>query len=164
MGGAEQIGYGTWLDGKRNGYFGVSDKGSLYLEEYSLGELRRRMKWREDRTHVKCSRCNMLFEPKFANNAERLCRFHPKPVGEFGHTCCGSLKGDRGCTPCFHVDPRERKDRDAAKAPNAPVDVSPAAVSSISLGSAVASGSAAASSKSLGSEAKQTAEQQPSFY
>merc|ERR1711957_70713 len=47
--GKEQCGYGTWVDGKRDGYFALVKEGGVFIEEYLVGELARRIKWRKDK-------------------------------------------------------------------------------------------------------------------
>eukprot|EP00929_Paragymnodinium_shiwhaense_P111493 TRINITY_DN7960_c0_g1_i1.p1 TRINITY_DN7960_c0_g1~~TRINITY_DN7960_c0_g1_i1.p1 ORF type:complete len:262 (+),score=52.38 TRINITY_DN7960_c0_g1_i1:91-876(+) len=107
--GKEQCGYGTWVDGKRDGYFALVKEGGTYVEEYAGGELKRRIKWRKDKLHVKCKRCHMLFVPS-ANEREKLCRFHwNKPDVEGRYACCGALHtfNPQGCCTATHVDPSD---------------------------------------------------------
>eukprot|EP00928_Gymnodinium_smaydae_P065337 TRINITY_DN484_c0_g1_i1.p1 TRINITY_DN484_c0_g1~~TRINITY_DN484_c0_g1_i1.p1 ORF type:complete len:290 (-),score=49.56 TRINITY_DN484_c0_g1_i1:27-842(-) len=105
--GKEQCGYGTWVDGKRDGFFALVKEGGTYVEEYAAGELKRRIKWRKDKLHVKCTRCHSLFVPS-ANSAEKLCRFHWNAVDVDGrYPCCGALQAvnPRGCATALHVEP-----------------------------------------------------------
>mmetsp|Transcript_98966 Transcript_98966/g.171491 ORF Transcript_98966/g.171491 Transcript_98966/m.171491 type:complete len:263 (-) Transcript_98966:106-894(-) len=108
--GREQCGYGTWVDGKRDGYFALVKEGNTYIEEYDFGELKRRIKWRRDKLHTKCVRCNSLFVPSANTPAEKFCRFHSqKPDHEGRFQCCGALLevNPRGCCTSMHVDPAE---------------------------------------------------------
>jgi len=106
--GQEQCGYGTWIDGKRDGYFSLVKEGGVYVEEYDMGELRRRIKWRKDKLHVKCTRCNALFVPSANTSETKLCRFHPERVNYEGiYPCCGAraVVNPRGCSNSMHVEP-----------------------------------------------------------
>merc|ERR1719265_1136927 len=108
----DQCGYGTWVDGKRDGYFALIKEGGTYVEEYAGGELKRRIKWRKDRLHTKCKRCSTLFVPS-ANEREKLCRFHwNKPDVEGRYACCGALHSynPQGCCMATHVDPSMEAD------------------------------------------------------
>merc|ERR1712186_31715 len=99
-------GYGTWVEGVREGFFAEvthaeGEQGKAFLIEYVQGELKRKIKWRLDKLHKKCSRCNFLFVPS-ANKPhdEKLCRFHPKSVDVSGRfPCCDALQENnpRGC-------------------------------------------------------------------
>ena len=40
--------------------------GGTYIEEYDEGELKRRIKWRKDKLHVKCTRCSAPAVADFA--------------------------------------------------------------------------------------------------
>jgi len=105
--GEEQCGYGTWIDGKRDGYFALVKEGGVYVEDYQDGELKRRIKWRKDKLHVKCTRCNTLFV-RSANIGEKFCRFHwNQPDINGRYPCCGALQSanPRGCATNWHVEP-----------------------------------------------------------
>mmetsp|Transcript_77027 Transcript_77027/g.121625 ORF Transcript_77027/g.121625 Transcript_77027/m.121625 type:complete len:242 (-) Transcript_77027:58-783(-) len=102
----EQCGYGNWVNGKRDGFFSLVKEGGVYLEEYASGELKRRIKWRRDKLHKKCTRCNALFVAS-ANCTEKLCRFHWDAVdGDGRFPCCGALQSvnPRGCATSYHVE------------------------------------------------------------
>eukprot|EP00930_Biecheleria_cincta_P058513 TRINITY_DN44331_c0_g1_i1.p1 TRINITY_DN44331_c0_g1~~TRINITY_DN44331_c0_g1_i1.p1 ORF type:complete len:225 (+),score=28.20 TRINITY_DN44331_c0_g1_i1:156-830(+) len=110
MAGQGQCGYGTWVDGKRDGYFALVKEGGVYIEEYAQGELKRRIKWRKDKLHVTCTRCNMLFVPSANTSEEKFCRFHlSKPDYDGRYPCCGALRevNPRGCSTSMHVGPDE---------------------------------------------------------
>mmetsp|Transcript_82483 Transcript_82483/g.163769 ORF Transcript_82483/g.163769 Transcript_82483/m.163769 type:complete len:238 (+) Transcript_82483:87-800(+) len=106
--GREQCGYGTWVDGRRDGYFALVKEGGTYIEEYDHGDLKRRIKWRKDRLHNVCARCNCLFVES-ANLPEfKACRYHPdKPDYDDVFACCGAKKSvnPRGCCVGLHVSP-----------------------------------------------------------
>ncbi|CAE7359189.1 unnamed protein product [Symbiodinium pilosum] len=108
MGGKEQCGYGTWVEGKRHGFFALIKEGGTYVEEYDAGELKRRIKWRKDKLHVTCARCGMLFIPSANTADEKFCRFHlSKPDYDGRYPCCGALHSvnPRGCATSMHVEP-----------------------------------------------------------
>merc|ERR1712023_290173 len=86
----------------------MGKEGGTYLEEYDAGELKRRIKWRKDKLHKKCTRCTALFVPSANTSAEKFCRFHWDPVdGDGRFPCCGALQSvnPRGCTVSMHVEP-----------------------------------------------------------
>lgn len=108
--GQEQCGYGTWVEGKRDGYFAFVKEGGVFIDEYAMGELIRRIKWRKDKLHKKCIRCNALFVPAANTSAEKFCRSHWDAVDADGRfPCCGALQkvNPRGCTLSMHVEPEE---------------------------------------------------------
>eukprot|EP00931_Biecheleriopsis_adriatica_P026116 TRINITY_DN1591_c0_g1_i1.p1 TRINITY_DN1591_c0_g1~~TRINITY_DN1591_c0_g1_i1.p1 ORF type:complete len:266 (+),score=55.16 TRINITY_DN1591_c0_g1_i1:36-800(+) len=108
--GQEQCGYGNWVEGKRDGYFALVKEGGVYIEEYDRGDLKRRIKWRKDKLHVKCTRCNMLFVPSANTSEEKFCRFHLNKVEHDGRfPCCGALQSvnPRGCSTSMHVGAEE---------------------------------------------------------
>eukprot|EP00927_Polykrikos_kofoidii_P079501 TRINITY_DN76281_c0_g1_i1.p1 TRINITY_DN76281_c0_g1~~TRINITY_DN76281_c0_g1_i1.p1 ORF type:complete len:250 (+),score=33.06 TRINITY_DN76281_c0_g1_i1:138-887(+) len=110
--GAQQCGYGTWLAGKRDGYFALVKEGGVFLEEYDMGQLKRRIKWRKDKLHKTCVRCGALFVPSANTSAEKFCRFHLKQVDIEGrYPCCGALQSvnPRGCTTSMHVEPESEE-------------------------------------------------------
>ncbi|CAJ1366640.1 unnamed protein product [Effrenium voratum] len=106
--GKEQCGYGAWVQGKRHGYFALVKEGGVYVEDYDMGELKRRIKWRKDKLHLQCARCRMLFVPCANSPEEKLCRFHlSKPDYDSRYPCCGALHAvnPRGCATSTHVEP-----------------------------------------------------------
>lgn len=112
--GQEQCGYGTWVQGVRDGYFALVKEGGVYIDEYVQGDLKRRIKWRRDKLHILCSRCNTLFVPSANGAAEKFCRFHLKRVEADGrYPCCGALEtlNPRGCTTSMHVEPDQFNDQ-----------------------------------------------------
>mmetsp|Transcript_38577 Transcript_38577/g.71752 ORF Transcript_38577/g.71752 Transcript_38577/m.71752 type:complete len:238 (-) Transcript_38577:34-747(-) len=115
--GKEQIGYGTWTEGKRHGFFALIKEGGTFIEEYFEGELKRRIKWRKDKLHVLCARCNMLFVPSANTTDEKFCRFHlSKPDYDGRYACCGALHSvnPRGCATSMHVEPEACQSAGAA--------------------------------------------------
>lgn len=109
--GKEQCGYGTWVDGKRDGYFALVKEGGVFIEEYDKGILQpKRIKWRRDKLHVLCSRCDFLFVPSANTSDEKFCRFHPQRPDKDGRLqCCGALESFHplGCLTSMHVEPAE---------------------------------------------------------
>lgn len=106
--GKEQCGYGTWMQGKRHGFFALVKEGGVYLEDYDNGELKKRIKWRRDKLHVTCARCGLLFVPSANTSEEKFCRFHlSKPDYDARYACCGALHAvnPRGCATSTHVEP-----------------------------------------------------------
>mmetsp|Transcript_8940 Transcript_8940/g.23796 ORF Transcript_8940/g.23796 Transcript_8940/m.23796 type:complete len:263 (-) Transcript_8940:83-871(-) len=105
--GQEQCGYGAWSGGRRDGFFALVKEGGVYLEEYADGELKRRIKWRKDKLHVVCKRCNTLFVPS-ANTFEfKTCRYHPSQADyQDKFPCCGAKKAfnPRGCMRTVHCE------------------------------------------------------------
>jgi hypothetical protein len=118
----QQCGYGTWVDGKRDGYFALVKEGGVFVEEYAFGELKRRIKWRKDRLHKTCTRCKALFVPSANTSAEKFCRFHWEAVDADGRfPCCGALQSvnPRGCALSMHVEPEVVEDSRAIEAASA---------------------------------------------
>jgi len=131
--GKEQCGYGTWVEGKRNGYFALVKEGGVFIEEYANGELKRRIKWRKDKLHLKCIRCNMLFVESANDASEKFCRFHPKKSDKDGRfPCCGALQSlnPRGCCTSMHVEPGGEA---SSTGLDDDVDVALAALGSVSI-------------------------------
>merc|ERR1712023_494924 len=98
----------------------MGKEGGTYLEEYDAGELKRRIKWRRDKLHKTCTRCNALFVPSANSAAEKFCRFHWDPVDADGRfPCCGALQrvNPRGCALSMHVEPEVLEGTSSAAQP-----------------------------------------------
>eukprot|EP01012_Entosiphon_sulcatum_P045649 TRINITY_DN60956_c0_g1_i1.p1 TRINITY_DN60956_c0_g1~~TRINITY_DN60956_c0_g1_i1.p1 ORF type:complete len:209 (+),score=30.05 TRINITY_DN60956_c0_g1_i1:25-651(+) len=95
--------YGTWRNGKREGWgCSVDKEHKMFLECYEDGKLAKKIKWKLDKEHLKCAGCGTMYLEK-TNKTE--CRYHPDPVNwEDRYSCCGALAkhNPQGCTVDFH--------------------------------------------------------------
>eukprot|EP01061_Rhynchopus_euleeides_P043932 TRINITY_DN76796_c0_g1_i1.p1 TRINITY_DN76796_c0_g1~~TRINITY_DN76796_c0_g1_i1.p1 ORF type:complete len:219 (+),score=71.56 TRINITY_DN76796_c0_g1_i1:53-658(+) len=103
----ETLHYGTWAAGVRVGWFALVKGGGIYLEEYdSEGNVLRRIKWKRDKQHVRCSRCEQPFIPSGNTEDSPMCRHHPDDQDAKGtYQCCGAMAvyNPRGCTLTVHT-------------------------------------------------------------
>ncbi|KAJ9463118.1 hypothetical protein DIPPA_16047 [Diplonema papillatum] len=103
----ETVHYGSWHDGNRVGFFAFVKQGGIFVEEYSAaGELMRRIKWKRDRLHKQCTRCQRLYTEGANTETAPMCRYHPDPPDHNGtFTCCGAMSvyNPLGCALTVHT-------------------------------------------------------------
>eukprot|EP01059_Diplonema_ambulator_P023956 TRINITY_DN39646_c0_g1_i1.p1 TRINITY_DN39646_c0_g1~~TRINITY_DN39646_c0_g1_i1.p1 ORF type:complete len:213 (+),score=28.81 TRINITY_DN39646_c0_g1_i1:38-640(+) len=100
--------YGNFSMGVRQGYFALVKDGGIYIEEYAAnGELLRRIKWKRDKMHKVCTRCNRLFSPPANTEQAPMCRYHPEEADPIKGTypCCGAMSvyNPLGCSLTVHT-------------------------------------------------------------
>ena len=88
--------YGSWEMGVRVGWFSLVKDGGIYLEEYAPdGELKRRIKWKKDRSHKRCTRCERLYVPSANTEDAPSCRYHPDDMDHNGTYGCWYVQKGR---------------------------------------------------------------------